>query len=615
MAPKFQRFYFELLATAAVALICPSHSAAEPGSLPFKVNPKDVFQVVHENGRVYQCAPRKGAIVAGTLRGKSFTPFNDDIKNLQKKVKRLGSGKAAKKIKKQIALKKTLMQEGNSRCRKGSNEEATLDPITRALTREDVRSFLEKAGFGLSSKEEYLVTIAEQQGASAFVDAFMTLREDSPTLMARVLDRRDGQVGSSTTQSPSGQRQALLDLWSNTANPYSEKLALFLLSVWTVAGDVIGDETFRGEFWDYYSRLRQSAAADTDLPQLGVDISRDPLMLIYLNNDTNTKTKPNENYARELMELFTLGPVDLDQNPNYTETTLDGNGDIAVAARMLTGWKTRLNYTTNQIDAQYDGTLHANGPHQMFPNKPWAFSGETEEDLVRGIFAHHPGVKNYYASEILKAYLTPNPPRALVESFGAVIAAHNYKLRPAMRELFKSKAFFDQQYRDTLPKNSIEYTVESIRTLGLFESFNPGETDRALVEMGMPVNLAPSVFWFNTSSFTSPSVLLGRSNLIAYLIGDTTAQKQSDPDWSPLVVLPSGTASAADVITAVALKLGIGTLSEDQRAGIIDYMNKTRQYNNSYQSTPYNNSDSTAQQRKGMGVYYILMAMPEFQLK
>lgn len=67
-------------------------------------------------------------------------------------------------------------------------------------------------------------------------------------------------------------------------------------------------------------------------------------MLIYLSNELNVKGSPNENYARELLELFTMGPENLDGEPNYTETKVDGSGDIATAAKMLTGWQVKLDY-------------------------------------------------------------------------------------------------------------------------------------------------------------------------------------------------------------------------------------------------------------------------------
>ena len=581
------------------------------------ISADDTFLVTGSEGETVICAKVGKKYRSGKIKGTKFLPAVKKLKAMQQQLAQSPEASSAK-LEKKIKKFKKKTKASDLACATGGSSSpgsTSMEPLSDSLTREDVRYFLEKAGFGLSPKDENLVAVGTGQGVGALVDAFMDQKAENPALLSRIEDRLDGALGSTTTQTPAGQRGALIDLWTHTKNPYSEKLALFLLSVWTVSGDVISDETFRYAFWDYYTRLRQATAGETNLPDLGVAITRDPLMLIYLNNELNVKGKPNENFARELMELFTLGPTNLQGNPNYTETALDGSGDIAVAAKMLTGWTVTRDYTPVQLVVEYHSDLHEPGTHTMFAGQPYQFSGQNDEDLVRGIFAHHPGVKNYYAKEILKYYLTPNPSAELIKNFGQVIESRGYNLRAAMKVLFKSQAFFSAAYRNTVPKDSAEFLVEVIRLLELEDNFNVFEAQHLLGNMGMQVNYVPSVFWYNPNAWISPSVQLERANFVAYVIGDHTYQEQTDPDWVTANILPAGAATPRQVIEKAALRLGIGALSESQISSLVGYMNTRREYDNTLTPEAYDNTDIDLQKRKGAGVYYALIGLPVFQLK
>ncbi len=496
-----------------------------------------------------------------------------------------------------------------------SGDAIDLSPVGRNLTAFEVQLLFERAGFGAYEREADLMQIGVSQGASALVAAFMTTRSEDAGLMDRVFDLRDGQVGNNTTQTPAGQRSAFLNLWTHSRNPYAEKLAIFLLSVWTVSGDVIGDETFRFAFWDYFEKLRTSAYGDTNLPDLGVQLGRDPLMLIYLNNELNVRGNPNENYAREVMELFTIGTEDKFGTANYTETRPDGSGDIAAAARMTTGWRVQPNWSIPALVVSYVPSRHEPGPHVMFPGTNHQFAGETDEDLVRGIFAHHPNAAPYYSRQVLQFYLTPNPPQQLVDQFALVIEGYGFRLRPALAVLFQSKAFYHPSYIDTLPKDAIEFAVGAIRALRLEDAYNPGELDRNFMRINMPINFAPSVFWFSPASWTSASFTLDKPNLVAQLLGDMTARRLPEPDWSPQNVLPVGAVTAQELIQFVQNRLQLGNISDDAALQLLNYLQTVRQWNGQFTNQTYNNLSPAIQAQKGMGLYYLLFSTTNFALK
>lgn len=578
---------------------------------------------------------KRGTVNCGMVDGRSryvvlsngaYISGAQAVKELAKKLEKARAAKRGSLQRKLESLKKRV-KKNDKLCRDASYPTPTptatptfgapsgsLVKLARPLTRAEVQYLLDKAGLGLSSAEEALVSVGVDHGVTALVEEFMRTHSEDADLLPRVDDLLDASIGSSTTQTPSGQRMALLDLWVHTNNPYAEKLALFLLSTWTVAGDVIEDETFRGAFWDYYTRLREAAYGDTALPDLGVAITRDPLMLIYLNNELNTKGNPNENYARELMELFTLGPTDMDGNPNYTETLPDGSGDIAVAAKLLTGWQVQKNYTINKLVTKYTAKRHEPGPHTMFAGKPYAFSGESDEDLVRGIFARHPMVAQYYAREILKVYVTPNPPRELVDNFALVIAGHGFRLRPAMAILLQSEAFFDPNYRDSVPMNSFEFAAKSARLLELRGAINVSEGQQQIAKMGFQLNQAPSVFWYPQDSWIGASVALEKANYLAQILGDSTSQRKPEPDWLPSKILPVGAISATQLIDSAQTRLGIVNLSTQALSNLDGYLKTKRQWNGTYASFTYDNTRSSHQREKGLGIYYLLLMSAPFQL-
>lgn len=606
---EFRRRSGKQLATVISLVILMCSDFAFAGALE-----RSRFTVV-SNGKRYTCSRIKSPPIPIFKRNGKFMKGADALKDLTKALRR--SRKLnTKSGKKQIKSFKAHMAAAKIACAHADSPTlpATLAKLTRALTRSDIQYFLDKAGFGLSSIEEPMVTIGLNGGIDALVAEFMRQHDEDPALMPRVLNQRDGSQSTDTTQTPAGQRQAILDLLIHTRNPYQEKLALFLLSVWTTAGDVISDETFRGAWWDYYERLRASAASNETLPTLGIALTRDPLMLVYLSNALNLNISPNENYARELMELFTLGTTDSDGNANYTETQPDGSGDIAVAARMLTGWRVNLNYSTNKLVALYQSNRHSNGPHTMFAGKSYSFTGENDADLINGIFAHHPQARNYYAREILKAYLTPNPPAELVTALGQVLADNDYRLRDALIVLFSSQAFFDSRFKDTVPMNSLEYAVKCARLLGLFGAVNVSTAEYQLRNMGMQVNMAPSVFWYSPTTWTSASVALERANYLAEILSDSTAQSAPEPDWTIASLLPSGSATPLQVIQKASGILGITALSATQIGNIEGYFNQRLDYTGSYHTVPYVNTNADHQSIKGRGGYYLLMISPEFQL-
>lgn len=222
-------------------------------------------------------------------------------------------------------------------------------------------------------------------------------------------------------------------------HPLQEKLTLFWHGHFTTSAR---DERSAWLMWQQNETLRRNAAAN--FGSFVKQISRDPAMLDYLNNQQNRKGSPNENYARELMELFTLGIGE------YTET------DIKEAARAFTGWG-------------HDGEayLFRKSLHDDDSKKFFNVTGKLDGDDVIDIILKRPECSNYIAGKLFNFFAYPNPDPALTASLGNVLREAKYDLRPVLFTLFTSKAFYSPAAIGTQIKSPIHLITSGARLMGL----------------------------------------------------------------------------------------------------------------------------------------------------
>jgi uncharacterized protein (DUF1800 family) len=171
-------------------------------------------------------------------------------------------------------------------------------------------------------------------------------------------------------------------------------------------------------------------------------ITVDPSMLVYLNGQLNTKTAPDENYARELQELFTLGK---ENNPNYTED------DVKTAARVLTGWRVDLTKNNSYFDATRhditDKTFSSFYGSRVIKGRTGATAGDMElDDLLDMIFSRSVEVSRYIVTRLYRwfvyydidAYTQAN----VIDPLAAKLRT-NWEIKPVLSELLKSEHFYD----------------------------------------------------------------------------------------------------------------------------------------------------------------------------
>ena len=261
-------------------------------------------------------------------------------------------------------------------------------------------------------------------------------------------------------------------------SPLQEKLTLFWHGHFTTSAK---DERAALLIWTQNELLRRKAA--DNFRDFVLEISRDPAMLDYLNNQQNRKQHPNENYARELMELFTLGIG------HYTEN------DIKEAARAFTGWG---HDGDDFVFRKYD---HDNGEKNFFGRK-----GNLDgEDVIDAILEHR-ACAAYIAGRLWTFFAYENPEPELAQGLGQVLRENDWNLRPLLRTMLTSQAFYSDKAIGTQVKSPVQLVVGTSRLLGLEPPVGRG-LGAALQQMGQVPLDPPNVkgwpggrAWINTST-------------------------------------------------------------------------------------------------------------------
>jgi uncharacterized protein (DUF1800 family) len=376
------------------------------------------------------------------------------------------------------------------------------------------------------------------------------------------------------------ERQSVLALqlwWLNrmlaTPAPLQEKMAFYFHGHFTSAAVQKG---VTPQMMLNQNQLFRNYALG-DLRELTWNVSIDPAMLIYLDNGTNAAAHPNENYARELMELFTLGLN------NYTEE------DIRQSARAWTGWI----YNQKTQSVQFVPRRHDNG-EKTFLGRTGNFDGR---DIVNIIFAQ-PQCARWFATSLLNFYVYNDPEPQLVDAVAALIRKNGYQLAPVMSVLLRSNVFFSNRAYRALVKSPVEFVVGTYKALGLTEIDN--RALGALNQMGQVLFYPPNVAgWPGGTNWVTSQTIISRENFIAGLVNSPMMTQST---WVERV--PMDATSAAREIADTIL---YGDVSSAAFAQITDYLNGAA-------TSALGTLSAENYQERVRGAAYLTMAMPAYQL-
>lgn len=224
---------------------------------------------------------------------------------------------------------------------------------------------------------------------------------------------------------------------------FREKLALFWHNHFVTSFNSYQCPSY---MYQYTTLLRQHALGN--FKDFTVEMGKTPAMLLYLNGVQNTRFESNENYARELFELFTLG---LDNG--YTQT------DIAEASRALTGWN-GLNGPPYCTPINFVPFLFDNTDKTVFGQTGnWGY-----DELHDILFEQRPDeVAQHICTKIYRTFVHPEVDEGIVAGLAQTFKDHNFELAPVFRQLFKSEHFFDEYVIGTIIKSPVELFLNIIR--------------------------------------------------------------------------------------------------------------------------------------------------------
>lgn len=209
----------------------------------------------------------------------------------------------------------------------------------------------------------------------------------------------------------------------------------------------------------YMDYLRRNAWGN--FKQMVKEITIQPAMLIYLDGVANVRGVPNENYAREVMELFTLGVTDKDGNPNYTEA------DIRGMATALTGYTVDASAAApNVLPAKFDTSRHDATFKTIFTvKKQWGLaSSGVPDDVIDLLFDKRGQQLAWYICSKLYQFFVYNDisgagEKAIIDEMAQTFIASNWELKPVIAQLLKSEHFFDEANIGANIKSPIEHLV------------------------------------------------------------------------------------------------------------------------------------------------------------
>lgn len=282
-------------------------------------------------------------------------------------------------------------------------------------------------------------------------------------------------VGDLNLQGPRRRSLAAwtMGLMQETGTNIREKMVLFWHNHYVTA--LTPDPKF---VYVYSNTLRENALGN--FRELTKKITIDPAMLIYLNGRQNTRVAPNENYARELLELFTIGKGDLAGPGDYTTFTED---DVVEIARVLTGWRDRGLLTQNpdlEVGSFFRPNAHDLGTKQLshrFDNAIIENNGEQEyADLIDIIFQQDE-VARFISRKLYRwfVYYTIDEQieADVIEPMAQILIENDYEIKPVLEALFKSAHFYDILNRGPMIKNPLDFVMSVVNQFELIQTNNP----------------------------------------------------------------------------------------------------------------------------------------------
>jgi len=426
--------------------------------------------------------------------------------------------------------------------------------------------------FCFGPKREW-VESALKSGPAEAIDGIFGFAHDSDPF-AELYEQTRGLV-------PFDGHARVQDWWAhrlvNTRQPLQERVALMWHDHFATGGGKVPPARMHRQINLFRTRGLGSFRT------LLVEVGRDPAMLLWLDGNASNKRGPNENYAREVMELFTLGIG------NYEER------DVKELARCFTGWR---------IDGE--GSRRDKGAFDAGEKTLFGRRGKFDDADACDLLLGHPACAPFVARKLLAEFVHPRPLPEHVEHYAGRLKANDWQIAATLREIVASRLFFsDWAYRAKI-KSPADLVIGGMYALGA--GGNAAFAREQMNRMGMSLLFPPTVKgWDGEAQWINSNTVLQRFNFGLDLVRQRDNEFFQKTRFDEYLKRHDLT-TAERVVDHYAQTLLDGDLG-DGRARLVDYMNRNEK-NEPAKFEPKGN----AVRSKVKGVLHLMMGTPEFQL-
>ena len=469
-------------------------------------------------------------------------------------------------------------------------QEFSLDRETRSLTESRARHLFRRAAFGATQRR---ITDAVTDGLITTVDRLVNYTNDA-TVEQEALDAYGANVPPTDGVNNSVNKHWWLHQMVKNPNGFQERFAYFLHNHFAIS-EVGFNGDFRWSMFPYVNLMRRfTVATDQTLndgsPGLGFDwrqicieMGKNQAMLDWLDGRVSRVGAPNENYARELWELFMLG-----EGLGYTEN------DIKEAARAFTGFRWRRAAGQEYLSMEYRPSRHDTtsktifgvtgnfGYDNIFPfhqTDPTAQTDPSDTDggIVALTLAQRPvEASRFICKKLAEFFLYDNVHDVVVDELAADLRApgqSQWNMRPVIEKILSSKAMYSGRALKGKIKNPIEFVLGFLRTtaidLSTNRTTNMSRIRQELQNIGQVVLDPPDVNgWPNGIAWLGAQAMLERTNFVNFAVLQLDRQEQVD-----LVTPPPDGRSATQLVDHIASLLDV-QLSGNARTRLVNYVNE-----------------------------------------
>ncbi len=388
-----------------------------------------------------------------------------------------------------------------------------------ALTYDEARHLLNRTGFGATNAEiEAMLPLSRREAVERLFEGrrsepvspapeWLNSPIRPPKRMKMMSDAERKKYRRARRDMATGLQAWWLAEMAATPSPFTERMTLFWHNHFTSSLRKV-----KVPHLMYGQNLTLRRYAFGNFRHFVQAMAQDPAMIWYLDNRTNRKGQPNENFARELMELFTLG------EGQYSEK------DIKESARAFTGWS--LDRNTGKF--RFYPRLHDDGP-KTFMGQSGRFNGHEIIDII----FRHPEASRYIVAKMWRGFVSETPDKAEVERIAAEFRESKFSIRAAMTAILTSNAFWDPKTRGALVKSPVDLLVGTVRT---FEApmKNPRFLVRVSARLGQNIMSPPNVKgWPGGKAWITADTMLMRQQVIAALTGGGGAPQGKQQSMEP----------------------------------------------------------------------------------